>query len=116
MGPLQIAEQCDDLPDYYDDGKDVVSYRAQDWDQLVSLIKQYLADEPARAKIARAGWERTVRDHVWTVRWSEIEEQARPIMEETRRKPRISTSEPQRHTQGKAQTESAGGGGGAGGV
>src|SRR3982074_1260531 len=109
MGPLQIAEECDDLPDYYDDGKDVVSYRAHDWDQLVELIKQYLNDEPKRAAIARAGWERTVRAHVWKVRWSEVEEQARPIMEEIRRKPMISTSAPrgqqgQDQSQGKAES------------
>ena len=94
MGPLQIIEQCDDLFDYFEDGKEVVNYRAHDWDQLVALIKQYLADEPNRARIARAGYERLLKDHVWKVRWSEIEEAARPVLEEIRRKPMMSTSEP----------------------
>ena len=72
MGPLQIIEQCEDLIDYFEDDKEVVSYRAHDWDQLVSLIKQYSADEPKRAQIARAGYERLLRDHVWKVRWQEL--------------------------------------------
>jgi tetratricopeptide (TPR) repeat protein len=84
MAPLQIIEQCEDLYDYFDDGKDVVSYKAHDWDELVSLIKKYLADEPVRAKIARAGYERLVRDHVWTVRWKEIEDRALPVIERIR--------------------------------
>jgi tetratricopeptide (TPR) repeat protein len=84
MAPLQIIEQCEDLYDYFEDGKEVVSYRAHDWDQLVELIKQYLADEPARARIARAGYERLLRDHVWKVRWKEIEERALPVIERIR--------------------------------
>lgn len=92
MAPLQIIEQCEDLQDYFEDGKEIVSYRAHDWDQLVELIKQYLNDEPARARIARAGYDRLVRDHVWTVRWKEIEDRARPILDEIRRKPAVATS------------------------
>ncbi len=92
MAPLQIIEQCEDLIDYFEDDKEVVSYRAHDWDQLVSLIKQYLADEPKRAKIARAGYERLLRDHVWKVRWQELEDAARPVLEKIRHKPMISAS------------------------
>jgi spore maturation protein CgeB len=94
MGPLQIMEQCEDLYDYFEDGKEVVSYRAHDWEQLVELIKQYLTDEPKRARIARAGYERLLKDHVWTVRWAEIEEAAKPVLEQIRRKPTVPVSEP----------------------
>ena len=90
MAPLQIMEQCEDLYDYFEDEKEVVSYRAHDWDQLAALIKQYLNDEPNRAKIARAGHERLLRDHVWKVRWAEIEEAAKPVLEQIRRKPAVS--------------------------
>ena len=84
MGPLQIMEQCEDLLDYFEDGKEVVSYRAHDWDQLVELIKQYINDEPNRARIARAGYERLIKDHVWTVRWKEIEDRALPVIDRIR--------------------------------
>lgn len=94
QAPLQIIEQCEDLYDYFEDGKEIVSYRAHDWDQLVSLIRQYLDDEPARARIARAGYDRLVKDHVWKVRWAEVEAAAHPVLERIRHKPMISTSAP----------------------
>ena len=87
--PLQISEQCDDLGDYYTDGVDVVSYAAHNWDELAGKIRYYLTDEPARARIARAGFDRTLRDHVWKVRWREIEEQAAPLVEQRRRGPSV---------------------------
>ena len=93
MAPLQIIEQCEDLFDYFEDDKEVVSYRAHDWNQLVDLIKQYLNDEPSRARIARAGYERLLKDHVWKVRWAEIENAAGPVLEQIRHKPTIAVSE-----------------------
>ena len=90
MGPLQIMEQCEDLQDYFEDDKEVISYRAHDWNQLVELIKQYLTDEQKRAKVARAGFDRLVKDHVWSVRWAEIESAAKPVLEKIRHKPMIS--------------------------
>lgn len=106
MAPLQIMEQCEDLYDYFEDGKEVVSYRAHDWDQLTDLIRRYLNDEPQRAKIARAGYDRLVRDHVWKVRWSEIEEAARPVLEQIRRKPVVSMAKaPAASSDGGASAE-----------
>jgi len=85
MGPLQICEECLDLADYYDNGKDVVSYST--WNELVEKIRYYIAPEheEERARIARAGWERTVKDHVWQVRFSEIEKRVKPLLEKLRR-------------------------------
>ncbi len=97
MGPLQIIEQCEDLFDYFEDDKEVVSYRAHDWDQLAELIKQYLNDDAKRSTIARAGYERLVRDHVWKVRWQEIEDAARPKLEKIRHKPMIAVKESEAH-------------------
>ena len=94
QSPLQIIEQCEDLFDYFEDGKEIVSYRAHDWNQLVELIKQYTNDDAERAKIARAGYNRLVRDHVWKVRWQEVEDQVKPLLEEIRRKEMISTALP----------------------
>ncbi|MDB5323850.1 MAG: hypothetical protein JWN40_5481 [Phycisphaerales bacterium] len=78
MGAFQLCETCEDLADYYVDGEEIVSY--QDWDQLADLIKQYGADAKRREEIGRAGHEATKKNHVWTVRWSEIEQLARPVM------------------------------------
>ena len=45
-------------------------------------IKKYGADAKRREEIGRAGYEATKRSHVWTVRWDEIEQLARPVMAE----------------------------------
>jgi tetratricopeptide (TPR) repeat protein len=78
MGAFQLCEQCEDLADYYADGEEIVSY--QDWDDLAEKVKHYLANPRKRDEIARAGYERTKRDHVWAVRWSEVEQLAKPVM------------------------------------
>ena len=78
MGAFQLCEQCEDLADYYVDGEEIVSYK--DWDELAELIKQYGADPPRREAIGLAGYEATKKKHVWKVRWSEIEQLARPLM------------------------------------
>jgi tetratricopeptide (TPR) repeat protein len=78
MGAFQLCEQCEDLADYYVDGEEIVSYH--DWDELADLIKQYSADSKRRDEIGRAGYEATKKKHVWAVRWSEIEQLARPLM------------------------------------
>jgi tetratricopeptide (TPR) repeat protein len=97
QAPLQIIEQCEDLFDYFEDGKEIVSYRAHDWDQLVELIKKYTNEDEARIKIAKAGYDRLVRDHVWKVRWQEVEDQVKPILEEIRRKPTVSRTTAKDH-------------------
>lgn len=76
-GAFQLCEQCEDLADYYKDGEEIVSYK--DWDDLVEKIRFYLANPKKREEIGRAGYEATKRNHVWTVRWSEVEELAKPL-------------------------------------
>ena len=78
QGAFQLCEQCEDLADYYVDGEEIVSYK--DWDELADLIKKYGADARRRQQIGLAGYEATKRNHVWAVRWAEIEELARPVM------------------------------------
>jgi tetratricopeptide (TPR) repeat protein len=80
MGAFQLCEQCEDLADYYVDGQDIVSYK--DWDELADLVKRYLADARKRDEIGRAGYEATRKNHVWSVRWAEVEALARPFIEE----------------------------------
>jgi tetratricopeptide (TPR) repeat protein len=80
MGAFQLCEQCEDLADYYVDGQDIVSYK--DWDDLAHLIKRYLSDAPRREEIGLAGYEATRKNHVWTVRWAEVEALAKPFLEQ----------------------------------
>ncbi len=78
MGAFQLCETCEDLADYYEDGKEIVSYK--DWDELAEKARHFLANPRKRDEIAMAGYERTRRDHVWSARWAEIDTLARPMM------------------------------------
>ena len=44
----------------------------QDFDDLVGKINHYLANEHERVAIARAGYERTLGEHTWAHRFTEI--------------------------------------------
>lgn len=79
---FQLCEAADDLKDYYADGKEIVTYK--DWDHMAELIRHYLTHDDERQRIARGGFDRTVKDHVWTVRWDEIESQAAPVIKRLR--------------------------------
>jgi tetratricopeptide (TPR) repeat protein len=76
---FQLCETAADLADYYLDGEEIVTYKS--WEHLADLIRHYLTHDEERKRIARAGFDRTLREHVWTARWSEIEAQANPVIE-----------------------------------
>jgi len=82
MGAFQLCEQCEDLDGYYVEGEEIVSYK--DWDELADLIKKYQAEPKRRDEIGRAGYEATKKKHVWSVRWAEVEQLARPLMAQFR--------------------------------
>jgi len=60
-GTVQITEYADDLERYYEINKEILLFK--DIDDLIAKIKYYLEHEEEREKIARAGFERTMRDH-----------------------------------------------------
>ncbi|MBI4279941.1 MAG: glycosyltransferase [Armatimonadetes bacterium] len=69
-GALAVTADADNLGDYYDVGREVVVYRNAD--DLVDRVRHLLAHDGDREAIARAGYERTVRDHTYERRFGEI--------------------------------------------
>lgn len=65
-----ITQMTHDLPEYYDINKEIVSYRTTD--ELIEKIKYYLAHDAERETIAQAGYERTLRDHTYEKRFTDI--------------------------------------------
>jgi len=65
-----ITGNADNLNDYYEDGKEIVIYR--DTNDLIDKIKYYLKRDEERRDIARAGYERILRDHTYEKRFNEI--------------------------------------------
>jgi spore maturation protein CgeB len=69
-GAFVITGYAPHMEDYYRDGKEMVFYRT--FDELVAKIRYYLAHDDEREAIARAGYERTVREHTYAARFREI--------------------------------------------
>lgn len=69
-GGFLLTEPAENLEDYYEIGKEVVCFDGVD--DLIDKIKYYLAHEDERIAIARAGYERTLREHTYERRFNEI--------------------------------------------
>lgn len=66
-----ISGYADDMGRYYKDGEEIVYYDGTTED-LAEKIRYYLPREKEREAIARAGYERTLRDHTYQKRFEDI--------------------------------------------
>jgi len=69
-GGFQLAPYVEFLEDSFEIGREIAVYSTVD--DLADKIGYYLAREPLRESIARAGYERVRRDHTYERRWREI--------------------------------------------
>jgi SAM-dependent methyltransferase/predicted O-methyltransferase YrrM len=65
-GSLLITDYKENLDELFEIGKEVVAYRSPE--ECAALIKYYIAHPAEAAAIARAGQERTLRDHCYARR------------------------------------------------
>ena len=72
VGSLLMTDWKANLTDMFEPGKEIVAYRHPE--ECVQLVRHYLAHESARAAVARAGQERTLRDHTYLSRMTELVE------------------------------------------
>lgn len=72
MGALLITDYKNNMSEFFEDGKEVVTYKSSA--DLISKVKKYLNDDVARTKIARNGQLRTIKDHTYTVRMKELDQ------------------------------------------
>lgn len=70
-GSLLITDDKRNLHEIFNVGEEILAYR--DAQECVGLIRRYLDDEPARARIAAAGRRRTHTTHTWTQRMEELD-------------------------------------------
>jgi spore maturation protein CgeB len=69
-GGFTLTGQAENLEDYYVVGREVVGFG--DMSDLIEKIRYYLCHEAERAAVAEAGYQRTLRDHTYAQRFSEI--------------------------------------------
>ena len=71
-GGFMIAPYINGIEDYYDIGKEIVTYTYGDFTQLKKLIDHFLVSDSEREEIRNAGYERAKQDHNYTERWKTI--------------------------------------------
>lgn len=65
-GVMQISDGGEWLGQFFDPGKEIVGYR--DADDLMALVRHYLAHDSERERIALAGYRRALKDHRFPLR------------------------------------------------
>jgi len=70
FGSFFLTEYVSHLEDYYEIGKEIECFK--NIPELVEKINYYLAHDEEREKIAKAGYERTLRDHTYEKRFNQI--------------------------------------------
>lgn len=70
VGTLLITDEKDNLEEIFEIGKEIVVYRSKD--EAVDLIRYYLNHPDEASKIAKAGQMRTLKDHTYKNRMSEL--------------------------------------------
>jgi spore maturation protein CgeB len=69
-GGFLLSGRADDLERYYELGQEIVCF--DNTRDLIAKARYYLAHEEERARIAEAGYLRTLRDHTYEQRFHEI--------------------------------------------
>jgi spore maturation protein CgeB len=70
VGTFLLTDHKRNLADLFEPGREVVAYR--DADECVELAGYYLTHDEEREAIARAGQQRTLREHTWYHRMQEL--------------------------------------------
>jgi spore maturation protein CgeB len=70
VGTLLVTDWKKNLHEMFEPGKEVVSYHTPE--ECIEKIQYYLEHEDEREEIARAGQQRTLRDHTYYQRMQEL--------------------------------------------
>jgi spore maturation protein CgeB len=70
MGTLLVTDWKKNLHEMFEPGKEVVAYRSAE--ECAEMVQYYLGHAEEREAIARAGQQRTLRDHTYYQRMQEF--------------------------------------------
>jgi spore maturation protein CgeB len=71
-GAMALNEYCPELEDFFDIGKEIITFEFGEVDDLKEKLSWYLAHDNEREKVARAGYERGRKQHTFTARINQI--------------------------------------------
>jgi len=69
-GGFLLTGEADTLPEYFVEGEELVCFRGMD--DLINKVRYYLKHEDERAAVAKAGYQRTMREHTYVHRFRHI--------------------------------------------
>lgn len=69
-GGFLMTDAAENLEQYFVPGKEIVIY--ENTNDLIEKTRYYLAHEEERAAVARAGYERTIREHTYEKRFNDL--------------------------------------------
>ena len=69
-GALYLTEDQPELAEYFEPGKEVLTYT--DRDDLLGQVRRYLVHQEEAERIRRAGYERARREHTWQHRFTQL--------------------------------------------
>lgn len=69
-GAFVISGWSEDIGNYYKENKEMVFYK--NIPDLIEKVKYFISHDEEREAIARAGYERTIKDHIYEKRFREI--------------------------------------------
>lgn len=81
-GGFLLSEGAEGIEKYYVPGEEIALFRSAD--EAAAQVRRYLADPESRDRVARAGHERTVREHCFPMRFAPLLERAQAIAAERR--------------------------------
>ena len=70
VGTLLVTDAKDNLASLFEPGKEVVAYHSPE--EAIEIIDYYLGHKEERNAIAKAGQERTLREHTYRHRMQEL--------------------------------------------
>lgn len=71
-GGFTVFPYIKGIEDWFELGKEVVTYEYDNFDQLREVIDYYCENDDERESVRNAGHERTKRDHTYLNRWKQI--------------------------------------------
>jgi len=69
-GGFLLTDYYEPLAEFFKFGEEIETFKT--WDECVDKIFYYLKHEDAREKIALAGYKRSLKDHIYTKRFSKL--------------------------------------------
>jgi spore maturation protein CgeB len=81
-GGFLLTEYAPHLEDYFEIGKEIVVFDGVE--DAVQKIEYYLNHDDERKEIAKAGYERALRDHTWNCRFRELFDQVEKLESQKR--------------------------------